>query len=1141
MNTPLQSQLLDFADTDQRAGFRLHRFELLNWGTFDKHIWSLNPQGDNALLTGDIGSGKSTLVDALTSLLVPAQKITFNKAAGAEGKERSLRSYVLGYYKSEKDDNSTKAKPVGLRKPGGYSVLLAQFYNEGFDQWLTLAQVFWLKAGETSPERFFLVANRALSIKEHFSSDGGAGDLQSLQRRLRKTTGVELFPSFSQYSAEFRRQMGIDNEQALNLFYQTVSMKAVGNLTDFVRSHMLEASPIAERIDQTIRSFNDLNRAHEAVLKAQQQIGHLQPLTEDWQAHQALQQQIDRFNGALTHLEAFFNHLKAELLEQRLEQHNQQLEKIGQLLAALTQQLIDGQQHANQLRMAIVEAGGGRIQQLEEEILRLEQEKQRLLRLAESYQRLCQRLELNTALDPDPYHANQQQAQQRLEVLEQQQQTLHEEEIQRQIRVARLKDDGSQISAELESLQARKTSIPQQALAIRQRICTALELDEQELPFAGELIQVREEALDWEGAIERVLHNVGLSLLVPEHLYPQVAGFVDQTHLKGRVVYFRVPQQVAQPKNHPSADHLFQKLELKTDSAFYRWLEKELLDRFDYYCCENLEDLRRLPKAITRNGQIKSGKSRHEKDDRHALNDRTRFILGWSNKSKIQALEAQLDALHGLILAQAQAISAIQQQQKSLELSRTDWHALQQIRSFAEMDWPGTARSIEQRQQEKRQLEQSSQRLQLLNQQLAELELALQTLGEQKEGKIREQSRLDTLIDADQQQLASARESVAQLTVTEQQRWFALIEGLRRDAQNADIFSAHKPSVAGCDQRRQEMTRWLRDNKLKSANDKAGRKREALIDRMRTFKDSYPKDTEELDVSLAAAGEYQAILVRLRDDDLPRHQQRFQRMLRENTINEMALLNGALEREREAIIDKIERINHSLSALDYNEGTYIKLEQEFNPDPDIRGFRDDLRNCLGDTLNSAPDQVYSEQKFQAVKALIDRFKGREGLSGEDQRWTLKVTDVRNWYLFSASERWQEDHSEKERYSDSSGKSGGQKEKLAYTILASALAYQFGLAWGETRSRSFRFVMIDEAFGRGSDESARYALELFKGLNLQLLIVTPLQKIHVIEDYIHTVNFVHNPLGSHSMVRNLSIEQYHEEKSLHHASHSLEST
>ena len=60
----------------------------------------------------------------------------------------------------------------------------------------------------------------------------------------------------------------------------------------------------------------------------------------------------------------------------------------------------------------------------------------------------------------------------------------------------------------------------------------------------------------------------------------------------------------------------------------------------------------------------------------------------------------------------------------------------------------------------------------------------------------------------------------------------------------------------------------------------------------------------------------------------------------------------------------------------------------------------------------------------------------------------------------------------EHYSDSDGKSGGQKEKLAYTILAASLAYQFGLEWGAAKARDFRFAVIDEAFGRGSDASTR---------------------------------------------------------------------
>jgi uncharacterized protein YPO0396 len=90
MTSMLHEPLLDFAPSEARAGYRLHRFEVYNWGTFDGRVWTLRLGGENSLLTGDIGSGKSTLVDALTTLLVPAQRITYNKAAGADA--RSARS-----------------------------------------------------------------------------------------------------------------------------------------------------------------------------------------------------------------------------------------------------------------------------------------------------------------------------------------------------------------------------------------------------------------------------------------------------------------------------------------------------------------------------------------------------------------------------------------------------------------------------------------------------------------------------------------------------------------------------------------------------------------------------------------------------------------------------------------------------------------------------------------------------------------------------------------------------------------------------------------------------------------------------------------------------------------------------------------
>ena len=58
---------------------------------------------------------------------------------------------------------------------------------------------------------------------------------------------------------------------------------------------------------------------------------------------------------------------------------------------------------------------------------------------------------------------------------------------------------------------------------------------------------------------------------------------------------------------------------------------------------------------------------------------------------------------------------------------------------------------------------------------------------------------------------------------------------------------------------------------------------------------------------------------------------------------------------------------------------------------------------------------------------------------------------------------------------------------------------------------------------------RSGLELFRQLNLQLMIVTPLQKIHIIEPFVSSVGFVHNEGGRDSKLRNLSIAEYRKQK------------
>ena len=1113
--------MLEFAADDALTGFRLQRLEVYNWGTFDKRVWSLHPDGRNCLLTGDIGSGKSTLVDAITTLLVPANRIAYNKAAGAEFKERSLRSYVLGYHRTERSESGVgAAKPVGLRDANAFSVILAVFHNRGFDQTITLACVLWMKDPAGQPARFYVGAEKALTIIADFSDFDA--DIPKLRRRLRQND-AQTFDTFPDYSSWFRRRFGIETEQALDLFHQTVSMKSVGNLTDFVRGHMLEPFDVESRITALIAHFDDLDRAHAAVIRAKRQVLLLEPIVADCDRHEELRSEVEELRAARQFLESHFATLKLELLEKRAatldsehERQTSRIQGIAETLASLRRDEAD-------LNRQIAENGGDRIATLTARIGELSGERDRRKNKSDRYADLVSKLDEPATRDAAAFNAQHDRIAALKAVGASDEADLENRITDDTVAMRKLQDELATVSAEIDSLKARRSNIPSQQIAIREALCEALDLTPEDMPFAGELLQVRPEEAKWEGAAERLLHNFGLSLLVPDSHYPQVVEWVDRTHLCGRLVYFRIRSRSSNETPDLHLDSVVRKLLIRPDSPFYDWMERELAHRFDVACCATSEQFRRETRAITLSGQMKMPGERHEKDDRSRIDDRSRFILGWSNEAKIATLEREKSNIESQGSTVASRLAKADAERRALRERVSLLSKLEEYRDFREIDWSTVASEIAALEDERHQLENASDILRQLNEKLHVVEKAIADGSNKKSEEDKKLGAIETRIENNNSSLTSTRVLLSLADTAALAAWHDRLATIRSEA------LVDKPiTIEGCDTREKETRDWLQA-RIDSRDKAITTVRDRLINRMSDFCREFEAETREIDTAVESASEFRQLLDRLRGDDLPRFELKFKELLNQNTIREIANFNAHLNQQRETIRERVTRINQSLIEIDYNPGRYIVLEATPVPDQDIRAFQTELRSCTEGALTGSEDDQYSEAKFLQVKAIIERFRGREGTTELDRRWTRKVSDVRNWFAFAASERWKEDHTEHEHYSDSGGKSGGQKEKLAYTILAASLAYQFGLEWGRVRSRSFRFVVIDEAFGRGSDESAQYGLRLFAKLNLQLLIVTPLQKIHIIEPHVSSVGFVHNIEGRDSQLRNLTIEQYREEK------------
>ncbi|MFF2345145.1 ATP-binding protein [Pseudarthrobacter sp. NPDC058119] len=1122
----LQDSLFSLDETENDAGtppgFRLHRLELLNWGTFHHGVRTFRLDGDNSLLTGDIGSGKSTVVDAITTLLLPANKIEYNKAAGAQKKERSLMSYVRGFHKSARSIGGEYSKPVALRGTGQLTVVLGVFHNAVLGKWVTLGITLWATQEAGQPSRFYSLAEAEQSIAADFSNFGQ--DPLKLKKKLR-SAGASVHDSFEPYSAAFKRQFGISGNQAMELFHRTVSMKQVENITSFVRGNMLEEDDVATRITNLIHHFDDLKKAHDAVLRAKDQIALLTPITKGAGQHATLSAEDAFARQQRDQLHPWFTDRKLQLSldhQAELEQTGVRLQEDRTRLAREVKQL---RRDLAGVEEDIRTNGGGRLAAIDADLSRLAVESAVQRQRFEAYSAAALDLGLQAPEDRVLFDGNRARLAQVEEDLAGRSDTLQGDRTTLSIQQAGLEARKKEVSAELTSLQARRNLIPLDQLAIRRRLSEGTGIPETELSYVGELLKVRDGESAWEGAAERTLHGFALSLLVPEEHYPAVSTWVDSNHLRGRLVYLRVGD--THPPKSPEPGTLAAKIAIKQGTRFRDFLQEELTSRFDYFCCADLADFRRYPKALTVNGQLKGGRGRHEKDDRKDLADRRNYVLGWDNHDKMARFRAEQDEVQGRLKVTATELGKINQQLGVLGRHHRQLGVAGSVKEFGEINWQATARTIEELKAEKRALESTSDVLQQLMARQEQIGQDLERL-EEKEGKLQQRLGANQKDAGDiAEAIEECRSILSETPVSGDAEVLAAVGLLAEEALDGKLLTYRNTAST-----ESTVRNGLTDS-IDALAKRIARAAESTVRQMADFRNKYPTETTEFDASLEAAPDYNRLLEQLVGNDLPRFEARFKESLNQNTIHEVVAFNAFLDTRRQDIVNRIGEINQSLAGIPYNTGRHIQLEQQATTDQDVREFGNDLRACSEGTIGD--DDQYSEQKYLQVERLIERFRGRDGLTELDRRWTTKVTDVRNWFTFSASEKWTETGEEYEHFTDSGGKSGGQKEKLAYTILAAALAFQFGLGSGKGvgrnagTGRSFRFVVIDEAFGRGSDESARYGLELFQRMKLQLLIVTPLQKIHVIEPFVSHVGFVANTNGDDSQLRNMTIQEYRDEK------------
>ena len=1108
-----RSELTIFSSDAQFAGFRLARFEAYNWGTFHEKVCVLPLLNENALLTGANGAGKTTLVDAIIALLNPTPERYFNQSAGFEDRKRTrkVEDYVRGVYGySEKNREQLRDLPDDERH--NFTVLLGVFYNNDLQQYYTLAHLYWFRNGEL--QKRFYTAPIELNIEAHFRF---GGDIRVFNTVLSKTLQAKVYDNFSEFAADFQPKLGMripakannaaGRTKALHLLAKTAGIKVLGDLNAFIREHMLDEHNMEEAFNQLKKEYADIAETQLTLEKVTRQEQMLMPLlnknTERLQ-HQSEVLELEALQKAIG---PWFASQHVSLLETGISEARRSLEKNRQDLEQAEGELTALRDQETNIKISINNnKEGQRLQQLQEDKKRSEVELEKRRKEAERYATIARTLDLSE--EPD-YVAFFHQQQNLASVADALHAKIEGKTKQRDDLVGskKEKERNAQVLAnELDSLRKRRNNLPDDLIRCRTRLMEGTGIAENELPFVGELVQVREqEQTLWRHALEKLLKPFSLYLLVPPRHLPKVVRWVrvNQTGVLLRFIEAEENAGEALQSDHSPAIAA-NKLDVHHKTPFAHWLRNELNKRYLHHCTEDNAEYERSLKALTPEGLYKSDKL-HQKDDRQRSQSN---VLGWDNTEKTRQLDEELRNLQSEIERLQERTQPIENEIIKLNEKLANTQRLADFTEFKAIDFANIQLQIEALTKDIEKLSQASSQIKVLEQQLRQVEGKIKTAESRKSEWLRSEGQMNTQLDQLSTKLHLKKTDAAEYEAHSLQvtHFEALLNSLpdldlqtidkTEQIQKSQLAEKIRAAQKGESDLRTECERLMKDFKQPT---------KALLDQF----SSWPNDTDELgNPGIENIGDYLSLLERIQSNQLPELRERYQARASKDIGNAMQAFQRRLEDQLNDHSDNIRNINQSLHTLLYSHDTYLQVVTEENH----------RKSRIGEFFQLLQSWDYDRAAFLAASETDKLEIGKETVRKigdiirrleDNDLWRKEVTDVRNWLSFR-TQQYYRNNNEVVRgtlLDGTGGKSGGEQAKITYTILAAALTYQFNISSDERNARSFRFIVVDEAFSKLDPENSAYLLDLLTTLKFQMLIITPNTGIATGEKYMSHLIFV----------------------------------
>ena len=1056
----------------------LQQIDLFNWGAFDgRHSADIHPEG--SAIIGPTGSGKTTLIDGLMTLITAQPRYNFASTGGHES-DRDLMSYIRGVSGA---GNATGDASHILRKGKTTAAISAKFKNAR--RYVQIAVIFRIDSSSSANadrKDLWIYSELADESIDDWLTILHAGGARELKQHAKNTPHLKVFDTKKTYLSQLRRCFEV-GENAFTLLNRAAGLKQINSINEVFRELVLDDRSVFDRATEVAKEFDDLKGIHAELETARRQQQSLAPIIRINARYQQNNAALNQNRQLISLLPTWIATIGARLWHAKLQQLSQKVAAAKDNLAENTKTLEHHRQQVDIAYQAYLQCGGSGIEQLKEHI----QDQQKILNQcklqASDYSQVMRSLQRDDQLTRSSFKENRSWASAQTEALVTEKLSLTDSMHEHGASLASAKQEVEKWTMELNEIRERPDSnIPYQYQQFRAELCVSLGLDEQVLPFIAELIEVKQTESHWRGAIERALGGHRLRMMTPPTSINAVLGWINgrDNRLHVRLLNAREPSKPAVFLD----DGFAYKLQFKPRP--YREVMKSLLADIDRHCVDSAEKLKHTPYGMTREG-LMSGKADHfEKKDQIALNTDD-WLTGFSNYDQVKRLTIVLQqAKQQLTDCQSRYTSA-RQQVESVDLNIK---LLDNVLSmqFESIDLP-TAEN---------KLSLSEQRLSAATDPDSDMGKAKSSYENLKQAQVKIEQQREQLLHQQGQLQNQMQQADQQHQIYQQERG----DGLNQEDQVVCEHEIGLPENEAPDHL--EKYRNGQGNALRERQEKLLRKQTSLAQELvRTMEGAKKVDTGALAEIHTELEDIPAYLERLRvlnEEALPEKQERFLAYLNQSSDQGVTQLLVDVNNEVQHIQDRIHELNQTLKKVNFQKNRFLQLSPKPIKHEELRALeraQNDLRSAM---VN--PDT--GESHFKALEHIVNIIR-----NASERKRTIgarSLLDPRYRLQFFVSVLDRDSGDLIESRSGSQGGSGGEKEIIASYILTASLSYAL-CPVGSTQPL-FGTIVLDEAFSKSSQAVARRIISALKEFGLHSIFVTPNKEMRLLREHTRSALLVH---------------------------------